>query len=242
MSTRRCIPAVLVCAFALVAVLFVLAGGYAGEATAPSPAAEPAPAPVAAEPVKLPAPSTEGGMTLTQALATRRSVRGMVDEPLADAEVSQILWAAQGITEPTRGLRTAPSAGARYPLTVYAIKADGVFKYVPVGHALLKVKDGDQRKAVVGVTGQDWNASAPLILVIVSVDSRTSRYGARSRTFNDFEAGAAAENVFLQATALGLGSCAVGAFGEDALKPVVGLSPDERPVIIIPIGKPAPRQ
>jgi len=192
----------------------------------------------AVELVRLPPPVTEGRVSVEEALARRRSVRAFSGEPLPLERLGQLLWSAQGVTDP-RGLRTAPSAGALYPLEVYAVTPEGVFKYLPARHALRKVKSGDVRKELAAAAlGQMWMARAPVCLVIAGVEARTARkYGTRARRYVDIEVGCAAENVFLQATALGLGSVPVGAFDDKKVKAVVGCAADEAPLLIVPVGK-----
>jgi SagB-type dehydrogenase family enzyme len=199
------------------------------------------PAPPAPDAIALPAPRTDGETSIEAALLGRRSVRSYRDEPLALADVAQLLWAAQGVTEPTRGLRTAPSAGALYPLDVYVVAAKveglaaGVYRYHPGTHSLTPVKDGDQRDALEEATARQ----APAVLVISAVYERTTvKYGERGIRYVHMEAGHAAENALLQAVALGLGAVVMGAIDDDAVRQATGMSPAEQPLYVVPVGKP----
>jgi SagB-type dehydrogenase family enzyme len=195
--------------------------------------------------VALPQPNLEGEVPVERALAQRRSVREFAPEPLSLPAVSQLLWAAQGITD-RAGLRTAPSAGALYPLEVYLVAgvvtgiAPGVYRYEPHRHRLVRGTAGDPRAAVArAALGQDWVAEAPAILVLAAVYERTARkYGDRAARYVHMEVGHAAQNVYLQAGALGLGTTMVGAFRDEALARALGLRGDVKPLGILPVGKP----
>jgi SagB-type dehydrogenase family enzyme len=191
--------------------------------------------------IELPAPRTSGPMPLERALAERRSVRAFTDEPLSLEELSQLLWAAQGITAEWGG-RTAPSAGALYPLEVYAATPDGVYRYVPEDHGLEPLATGDLRPALAGAAlGQEAIRDAPVVLVIAAVFRRTEvKYGARAERYVHLEAGHAAQNVLLQAVALGLGGVPIGAFSDRDVQRVLGLPADHAPLYLIPVGHPVP--
>jgi SagB-type dehydrogenase family enzyme len=196
-------------------------------------------------PVPLPAPVREGRLSVESALSARRSVREFRRDALTLAEVAQILWAAQGLRS-AEGGRTAPSAGALYPLEVYAVIGDvkdlvaGVYRYRPQDHTLLLVTEGDRRAGVVDAAlAQDWIADAPVVVVIAAVYQRTTRkYGQRGQRYVHMEVGHAGENLCLQAVALKLGTTIVGAFNDDALQKLLALPEDERPLSIIPVGRP----
>jgi len=195
--------------------------------------------------IALPEQSFEGEVSVERALTLRRSVRKFAPEALSLSAVSQLLWAAQGITDP-KGLRTAPSAGALYPLEVYLVAGHvsgvraGVYRYDPRRHRLLRVLDGDRRAGVAeAALDQDWVAKAPAILVIAAIYERTARkYGRRAAHYVDIEVGHAAQNVYLQATALGLGTTMVGAFRDEELSRALGLTGRTKPVGLLPVGKP----
>lgn len=193
----------------------------------------------------LPAPVRDGRLPVETALSERRSVREFRNEPLPLADVSQLLWAAQGVNRPDGG-RTAPSAGALYPLEVYAVVgrvenlAPGVYRYRPQNHTLALVVDGDKRAGVAAVAlGQSWVQEAPLVVVIAAVYERTTRkYGQRGQRYVHMEAGHAGENLCLQAVALKLGTTVVGAFDDAALQKLLNLPLDEQPLALIPVGRP----
>jgi SagB-type dehydrogenase family enzyme len=195
--------------------------------------------------IKLPQPVLKGEMSLEEALYKRRSVRKYSDEPLLLTAVSQLLWSAQGITDKNEGHRTAPSAGALYPLEVYLVAgsvidlACGVYKYNPDGHELVLVLEGDVRDELYSsALYQSPVKESPIVLVITAVYERTTKkYGDRGIRYVNMEAGHSAENICLQATALGLGTVTIGAFNDDAVKKVLNLPADEEPLYILPVGK-----
>lgn len=188
--------------------------------------------------IKLPAPKTKGAVSVEEAIQKRRSVRGYSEKDLSVEQLSQLLWACQGVTEPSRGLRAAPSAGALYPLEIYVVKQDGVYHYLPAGHALEKVNASDVRQQLASSAyGQSYVAQAPADIVVAAVYERvTGKYGERGVRYTDMEAGHAAENVFLQAVALGLDSVAVGAFSDASVANILGLPKGVKPLYILPVG------
>ncbi len=188
----------------------------------------------------LPEPSTVGPLSLESTLLRRRSVREFSPEPLSTSEISQLLWAAQGITD-SRGYRTAPSAGALYPLELYVVLEGGVFHYDPDDHNLITVSVGDLRSDLYSVSlRQEAILNAPMILVVTAVFSRTeAKYGrARSPRYVHLEAGHAAQNALLQTVSLGLGAVPIGAFEDTRVQEVLGLPADHEPLYLIPIGHP----
>jgi SagB-type dehydrogenase family enzyme len=195
---------------------------------------------------RLPKPKTDGEISLEKALAERRSVRDFVREPLTLQQVSQILWAAQGETA-RDGLRTAPSAGALYPLESYLQAGDvqdlepHLFHYQPHGHELVRVVDGDHRERLAhAASEQSWIAEAAAVLVLCAVYGRTTRkYGERGRMYVHMEAGHVVQNVGLEAAALGLGSTVVGALEEEVVRRILRVPKRQVPLCLIPIGKPA---
>jgi SagB-type dehydrogenase family enzyme len=208
-------------------------------------ATNPAPAPVGADAatpgvIALPAPQLKGTLTLEEALAQRRSVRAFSGAPLTPAELGQLLWAVQGMTHPS-GLRTAPSAGALYPLEVYAVTREATYHYEPQGHRMTVHIPGDVRPALhAAALRQDPVLSAPAVIVITAVYARTAqKYGAdRSPRYVHLEAGHAAQNVLLQAVALNLGGVPIGAFEDDKVKQALKLPTDQQPLYLIPVGHP----
>jgi len=191
--------------------------------------------------IALPAPATAGGMSLSEAMAKRRSVREFGTDALTLDEIAQLAWAAQGITEAGRGLRTAPSAGALYPLELYLVTKDGLFHYLPQGHKLIQLSDADRRGDLSkAALGQSSVAQAALDIVIAGVFSRAeAKYGERARQYVYIEAGHVGQNIHLQAVALGLGSVSVGAFRDQAVSEALRLPADQTPLYIIPVGHPA---
>ncbi|MGC8961684.1 MAG: SagB/ThcOx family dehydrogenase [Candidatus Bathyarchaeia archaeon] len=198
--------------------------------------------------IKLPPPRYAGSMSVEEAIARRRSIREYSSEPVLLEDLAQILWAAQGITDPKWGLRAAPSAGATYPLEVYIVVGEGgvkgleagIYHYVPKEHGLRMVLKGDHRRPLSkAALEQAWVAAAPVDLVLAAVYERTTaRYGERGIRYVHMEAGHVGENIYLQATALGLGVVAVGAFSDEEVQRILNLSGDEKPLYIIPIGHP----
>jgi SagB-type dehydrogenase family enzyme len=197
-----------------------------------------------ATPIRLPEPQREGKTSVEEALLKRRSVRDYRDEPLTLAQVAQLLWAAQGITSPD-GFRTAPSAGALYPLEIYVVAgnvegmAAGVYRYRPGEHSLAPVAAGDRRRDLAAVAlEQTWIREAAVDLVFAGVYERTTqKYGERGVRYVYMEVGHAAQNVYLQAVSLSLGAVVVGAFEDDKVQTVVGMAADEHPLYIMAIGK-----
>lgn len=186
----------------------------------------------------LPDPSGLGSMTLADALTSRRSVREFSDIPLTEQQVSDLLWAAQGVTSSAGG-RTAPSAGALYPLEVYVVTDDEVLHYLPDGHRVEARDSSTTRRAVADAVGQDSAGTAPAVVVITGVVARVEpKYGDRAERYLLLEAGHAAQNLLLAATAQGLGGVPIGAFGDDALARALGLPPGEQTVYAIPVGIP----
>jgi SagB-type dehydrogenase family enzyme len=193
----------------------------------------------------LPQPKKVSQTSIEEALLKRRSIREYKDESLTLKEVSQILWAVQGITEPTWGGRTAPSAGALYPLEVYLVvrKVEnlelGIYHYLPQGHKLIRILEGNvsKRLAEAGLN-QSCIEKAPINLVITAIYSRTTaKYGERGIRYVHLEAGHAAQNVYLQVQSLDLGTVTIGAFYDDKVRELLNLNREETPLYIMPIGK-----
>lgn len=192
----------------------------------------------------LPEPKYDGDATLAEALLKRRSVREYSGQVLTLQELSQLLWAAQGITD-ARGFRAAPSAGATYPLEVYAVVGDvkgvarGIYRYKPQEHRLLKVASGEWREALArAALDQQWVIQGAVNIVITAIYERTTgHYGKRGVRYVDMEAGHAAQNVCLQAVALKLGTVVVGAFDDRQVAGVLELPDNEIPLYIMPVGR-----
>lgn len=194
--------------------------------------------------VKLPAVRLVGDVSVEEALAARRSVRAYEEAPLKLEEVAQLLWAAQGVTAEW-GARTAPSAGATYPLEIYVVVGEverleaGVYHYLADEHMIERAKAGDLRaKLSAAALGQEWVRAAPVSLVIAASYERTTRrYGERGKRYVHIEVGHVGQNVYLQAQALNLGTVMVGAFDDDDVKKLLGI--EEEPLAIMPVGRPA---
>jgi len=210
----------------------------------PQPEPTPTPSQEQAEVIKLPEPRYDSDVSLEQSLLNRRSIRSYTSEPLTLEETSQLLWAAQGLTDP-QGFRTAPSAGGLYPLELYLVAGDveglaaGVYRYQPDGHQLVKTMDGDKRAELAeAALGQEWVEEGAVSIVFTAVYERTTgKYGDRGVRYVHMEAGHAAQNLCLQATALELGAVTVGAFYDEEVSQLLNLPADERPLYVIPIGR-----
>lgn len=188
--------------------------------------------------INLPKAKSTGTMSLEESISKRRSKRGYSSKELTLEQISQLLWSAQGITDSKRGYRAAPSAGALYPLEIYLVTKDGLYHYTPEGHKLELVKSEDLRPGLTKAAwGQRFITEAPISIVICAVYARvSSRYGFRGNRYVEIEVGHAAENIHLQAVALGLGSVPVGAYGDDAVSTLLELPKNEEPLYIIPVG------
>jgi len=194
--------------------------------------------------IDMPKPTQAGQYSLGQLLQQRRSLREYSAQPVSLAEVSQLLWAAQGITD-SRGLRTAPSAGALYPLELYVVAGNvtgleaGVYHYQIHNHRLVQHVSGDRRKALAQAAYmQSWLSEAPVVFVFSADYKRTSKkYGKRAKRYVHMEVGHAAQNLFLQAQDLDLGTVVVGAFYDDAVAELLQLPSEFVPLALMPVGK-----
>ena len=203
--------------------------------------------------IKLPEPRFESDTSVEEALKGRRSIRAYKEEPLTLREVSQLLWAAYGVTKKLEkpallrgGFRTAPSAGGLYPLEIYLVAgsveglADGIYKYKSAGHELARIVKGDRRaKLCEAGLGQKMIENAPAVIVYSAIFERnTKKYGPRGRErYVWMDAGHSAENVYLQAYALDIGVCVSGAFIDLLVRNVMHMTKEEEPIYIIPVGK-----
>jgi SagB-type dehydrogenase family enzyme len=187
-------------------------------------------------------------MSVEEAIAKRRSVREYATDPITLAELSQLLWAAQGLTDAQNRLRAAPSAGALYPLELYVAVRErgvaglpaGIYHYSPEDERITMVKDGDRSGELrAAALDQEAVGLAAVNIVTTAVMQRTRpKYGERGLQYVYQESGHAAENVFLQAVSLGLGAVVVGAFDEEKTRSVIGARPEERPIYIQSVGAP----
>ena len=194
--------------------------------------------------VKLPQPCLSGQVSLEQALLSRRSIRTYSRDALTVDDLTQLLWAAQGVTHP-QGYRTAPSAGALYPLELYAVVGHmvglptGFYRYRCLEHALELKSARDLRPELCrAALNQRPVERAPATFLLTAVYGRmTAKYGGRGARYVDMEAGHAAQNVGLQAAALDLKSVVIGAFHDNEVKQAAALPADEEPLYLIPVGK-----
>lgn len=224
-------------ALSLAIILLIFSCDCAPSANTPSPDQE-------GDIIELPTPRYDSDVSIEQSLLQRRSVRSYMGEPLTLPEVSQLLWAAQGITDP-RGFRTAPSAGALYPLETYVVAGNvrglspAVYRYEPNEHQLLRTVEGDKRAQLAAAAlGQSWVREGAIAIVFTAVYERTTgRYGDRGIRYVHMEVGHAAQNLCLQATALDLGTVTVGAFYDKTVAELLNLPQDEQPLYIIPVGR-----
>jgi SagB-type dehydrogenase family enzyme len=187
----------------------------------------------------LPPPSKEGRISVESALVSRRTVRSYADRALTLAEVGQLLWAAQGVTG-SDGKRTAPSARSRYPLEIAVVAqnvaglAKGAYRYLPAKHALELLAASDRPMLAVAAK-QAHVQSAGAVFVIAAVYERMGSTP-RDRTWTDYEAGLASENLLLQTVALGLSAGVVGGMDPDAVKEALKLAGSEQVIVVIPVG------
>ncbi len=196
------------------------------------------------ESIKLPQPRKKGSLSIEEAIERRRSRRSYTDDPVLLSDISQLCWAAQGITEAKIGFRAAPSAGALYPLEIFLVVGNsdleaGVYSYSCGEHVLERVKKGDYRNQLCEASlRQEWVEKAALDFVITAIYSRTIvKYGERGRErYVPMEAGHVAENIYLQAESLGLGTVAIGAFYDDQVREVISAPSEHVPLYVMPIG------
>ena len=190
--------------------------------------------------IKMPVPATDSSFSVERAINERMSIRSYKDTSLTLKEISQLLWASQGIV--ASGRRASPSAGATYPLEIFLVAGKveglkpGLYKYINKEHSLELIKEGDLRTALsAAALGQDTLLKAPATLVVAAVFERTrARYGAKAERYVHMEAGHVGENIMLQATALGLGTVPVGAFVDSEVKKLLGIK--EEPLYLFPVG------
>ena len=194
----------------------------------------------------LPHPNYDGNISVEKAIKSRRTVRSFSSRPLQLAHLSQLFFAAQGITEDGGFKRAAPSGGALYPLDVYAVVGKGavegldpaVYHYVPSSHKITTIATGDRRGLLAtAALHQMWMAHAPVNFVITAEYARIcSKYGQRGVRYAIIEAGHVGQNLFLQAEALGLKAGIVGAFNDREVTRVMEIPPEHEPLLIMPVG------
>ena len=188
--------------------------------------------------IALPPAKTSGSLSLEYALTERRSLRSYEEGPLNLAEISQILWAGQGISHP-RGYRTAPSAGAIYPMSLYIFLEDGIYRYEPKAHAMERLDEEDRRRELAAAAlGQSSISSAPMVVVIVAdVQKSAAKYQERAVRYCDMEAGHIGQNIALQAEVMGLGVVTIGAYDDKAVGKILDLPSKMRVCYVIPVGR-----
>jgi len=191
--------------------------------------------------VKLLQPRMKGEVSLEETLEKRRSKRSFTPNELSWAQMAQILWAGQGVVGRRHSSRTAPSAGALYPLELYLVTKEGVYHYKPELHELEPTLPGDRRSQLSrAALDEEAIEEAPANIVIAAVYQRTEwQYRERAARYVHIEVGHAAQNIHLQAVALGLGSFPIGAFYDEQVQRVLSLPKEQQPLYIIPVGHPA---
>jgi len=199
--------------------------------------------------VYLPSPNQKGSISLEEAIAWRRSIRYFTPEPISQLQLSQILWAAQGITDTSGRYRTVPSAGATYPLELFVVcgrngieEIDaGMYHYNIDSHSLTLHYGGDVRLALArAALDQEFIYEAPVDIIICALYERTTlHYGSRGERYVHIEVGHVGQNIYLQATALGLATVAIAAFHDEEVRKVLRLDKPYKPLYIMPLGKPA---
>ena len=188
--------------------------------------------------IRLPEPDLNGKISLEQAIKNRRSIRQFTAKPLKITQIGQLCWSAQGITDEKKGLRAAPSAGAIYPMQLYVVLPDGLYLYYPQNHSLEKQINGDIRPMLyTAAFKQQVVQNSPCSFVIAgSVKKIEAEYRGRGEKFTYLEAGHIAQNVHLQAVALGLGSVPLGAFDPKSVAAICKLPEDLEALYLVCTG------
>jgi len=194
--------------------------------------------------ISLPKPKLVGEMSVEETIARRQSIRNFTPHSLTLNQLSQLLWSAQGITKQFR--RAVPSAGATYPLDVFAVIGivegvnPGIYHYLPMKHSMELIKEGDMRKELsLAALNQHFIADAPLDIVITGEYRRTTlRYGMRGEKYVHMEVGHVGQNLSLIAESLGLGTVVIGAFIDEEVSRCLNLPKNFVPFYIMPFGYP----
>ena len=186
----------------------------------------------------LPRPATNKAFSLDKAIEQRRSIRSFSSKALTQEQISQLLWAAQGITDKKGVLRAAPSAGALYPLQLYIVKNDGMWVYLPHEHSLKNIVAKDLRTALANCClHQSAVKQASLnIVIIADYNIIAQKYGDRAIRYTHFEAGHVAQNILLEATSLGLSAAPIGAFEDAAIQSLLSLPSNQTALYVIAVG------
>ena len=187
--------------------------------------------------IALPKPGVAGTVSLEEAIERRRSLRTFGPGPLPVGTIGQLLWAGQGVTSPD-GKRAAPSAGALYPLELYAVTAAEMMHYLPDGHrAETRVTPDLRPQLKAAALDQASIGAAPLVIVVAAEPGRLSqRYGAKADAFTDLEVGHAAQNMLLQAVVHGLAAVPIGSLDGSRAARTLALPPGQTVVYLIPVG------
>ncbi len=193
--------------------------------------------------IQLPAPTLLSSVSVEEAISKRRSVRQFADKPLNFIQIGQLAWAGQGITDKQQGLRAAPSAWGVYPITLYFVTPDGLLAYRPEDHSMEQLQRADLRNQLSAAVKQRTPAEAACDIIIAgSVRKLAPKSGNKAGRFLMLEAGHVAENIQLQAVALGLVSVPVGDFETKTVARVCGLPVDLEPLLIVCVGHPVSLQ
>lgn len=203
---------------------------------------------ISASIIKLPNPEIGTSVSVEEAIQKRRSVRRYTNESISLQDVSQILWAAQGITDTSTNFRAAPSAGHTYPLEVYILVgkngvsglSEGVYHYVPSTHSLEKILDKDVRSDLSqAANGQPWVKEAPVNIIITgNYQKMMDKYKDKtlSTRFTDMEAGHVGQNIYLEVEARNLATVALGSFKDDQVHSILHIPESETTLYIFPVG------
>jgi SagB-type dehydrogenase family enzyme len=192
------------------------------------------------EEIMLPEPRLKSDFSLEEAMAKRRSIRDFTGKGIEIEKISQLLWAAQGITEKSSGKRTAPSAGALYPMELFIVMKDGTYHYVPEEHKLMKISSEDLRqKLSAACIFQQSVSDAAIDIVLTAIYERTTiKYGERGIRYVHMEAGHVCQNILLTSVSLGLGAVPIGAFDDSSVQKLLNLPSHYMPLYVIPVGYP----
>lgn len=228
--------------FSAILSFFVVGCNRQTQITSPSFSTTPHPQ----ETLALPAPHLTGTYSLEETLQKRRSDRTFSEQPLSIEQVSQLLWAGQGITNPDTGGRTAPSAGALYPIELFLVvlrgtePEPGIYHYNPNNHQLLALNPGNFRDEVYELAFEQGTAhQAPAVLFIsVNPQLLEEKYGNRAESYALIEAGHVAQNILLQATAMDLHIVSIGAISTSIGRQMFQLGDQEIPLYLLPVGYP----
>jgi SagB-type dehydrogenase family enzyme len=202
-----------------------------------------------AESIKLPAPDIKGGAPFNSVVQSRRSVRDYKEVAISLQDLAQLLWSAQGVTDPKTGHRAAPSAVASYPLKLYAVVKPGgvtgldagVYLYEPKDHSLAVVKKGDLYPELLKAVAffNKWISKTDVVFIFTGSGTFMTRTVEESGwMFVDEEGGMASENLLLQAVSMGLAGCPAGGFTDKKVGKILGLDEKSKTLLVVPVGKP----